>query len=91
MTFTARQQIAAVYPLPEFVAAGGLAAYGPSWSDAFGHVAAAVDRILRGGTPASLAVERSTRVELHISLRAARALKLPVSPALLSRAQRVVQ
>ncbi len=91
VTFTARRQIAAVYPLPEFVDAGGLAAYGPSWSDAFGHVAAAVDRILRGGTPASLAVERSTRVELHISLRAARALKLPVSPALLSRAQRVVQ
>lgn len=91
VTFAARQRIPAVYPLPEFVDAGGLAAYGPSWNDAFGHAAAAVDRILRGGSPASLAVGRSTRVELHVSLRAARALKLPVSPALLSRAQRVVQ
>lgn len=91
VTFAARHKIPAVYPLPEFVDAGGLAAYGPSWRDAFGHVATAVDRILRGGSPAGLAVGRATRFELHVSLRAARALKLPVSPALLSRAQRVVQ
>jgi putative ABC transport system substrate-binding protein len=90
-TFAARNRIPTVFPLPEFVDTGGLAAYGPSWSDAFAHVATAVDRILRGEAPAGLAVERPTRFELHVSLRAARALELPVSPALLSRAQRVVQ
>jgi len=91
VTFAARSHIPAVYPLPEFVDAGGLAAYGPSWSDAFGRVAAHVDRILRGASPGELPIERLARVELHVNLRAARALELAVPPALLSRAQRVVQ
>jgi putative ABC transport system substrate-binding protein len=90
-TFAARNRIPAVYPLPEFVDAGGLAAYGPSWSEAFDRVAVYVDRILRGAAPGELPVERVSRAELHVSLRAARALELPVSPALLARAQRVVQ
>jgi putative ABC transport system substrate-binding protein len=50
-----------------------------------------VDRILRGASPGELSIERPARVELHVNLRAARALELAVPPALLSRAQRVVQ
>lgn len=90
-TFAARNHIPAVYPLPEFVDTGGLAAYGPSWTDAFGRVAAHVDRILRGTPAGDLPLERPSRFELHVNLRAAKVLKLPVSPALLSRAHRVVQ
>jgi putative ABC transport system substrate-binding protein len=90
-TFAARNRIPAVYPLPEFVDAGGLVAYGASWSDAFRRVAGLVDRILRGAAPGELAVERPARFGLHVSLKAARALELHVPPALLARADRVLQ
>ncbi len=90
-TFAARNRIPAMFPLPEFVDAGGLLAYGPSWSDAFRHAAVQVDRILRGARPAELPVKRSSRFELHINLKAARTLELPIPSSLLIRATRVLQ
>lgn len=89
--FAARNRLPAVFPLPEFVDAGGLLAYGGSWSDGFRRVAVLVDRILKGAAPGELPVARSERFELHVNLRAAKALELPLSSALLSRADRVVQ
>ncbi len=89
--FAARHHLPAVYPLPEFVDAGGLLAYGASWSDAFRRAAGLVDRILKGAAPGELPVERPERFELHVNLKAAKALALPLSSALLSRADRVVQ
>ena len=90
-TFAARNRIPAMFPLAEFVDAGGLIAYGPSWSDAFRRAAAQVDRLLRGARPAELPVERPSRFELHINLKAARALELPVPSSLLAKATRVLQ
>lgn len=90
-TFAAQNRIPAMFPLPEFVDAGGLIAYGPSWSDAFRRAAVQVDRILRGARPAELPVERPSRFELHINLKAARALELSVPSSLLARATRVLQ
>ena len=90
-TFAAQNRIPAMFPLPEFVDAGGLIAYGPSWSDAFRRAAVQVDRILRGARPAELPVERPSRFELHINLKAARALELPVPSSLLAKATRVLQ
>ncbi len=90
-TFAARHRLPALYPLPEFVAAGGLAALGPGWATVFDDVAAQVDRILRGADPGALPIVRAEPIELHLSLKAARGLGLPIAPALLERAQRVVQ
>ena len=89
--FAAKHRLPAVYPLAEFVDAGGLLAYGPTWIEAFRRVAGFVDRILRGARPGDLAVERPTRFELVVSLRAAKALGLAIPPSLLTRADRVIQ
>jgi len=90
-TFAAQNRIPAMFPLAEFVDAGGLIAYGPSWSDAFRRAAVQVDRILRGARPGELPVERPSHFELHINLKAARALELPVPSSLLVKATRVLQ
>jgi len=89
--FAAKSRLPAVYPLGEFVDAGGLLAYGPTWTEAFHSVAILVDRILRGARPAELAVERPTRFELLVNLRAAKTLGLAIPSSLLTRADRVIQ
>lgn len=89
--FAARARTPAMFPLPEFVDAGGLLAYGPSWSDAFHRAAFYVDQILKGARPGELPMERPARFELHVNLRAARAFDLPMPSSLLIGATRVLQ
>lgn len=89
--FAASSGLPAVYPLAEFVRAGGLLAYGPTWTEAFRRMAMLVDRILRGRRPVELAVEHPTRLELLVNLRAAKALGLAIPASLLTRADRVIQ
>ena len=89
--FAAKSRLPAVYPLGEFVDAGGLLAYGPTWTEAFHSVAIFVDRILRGARPAELAVQRPTRFELLVNLRAAKTLGLALPSSLLTQADRVIQ
>jgi putative ABC transport system substrate-binding protein len=70
---------------------GALLSYGPIWEDLYRRSASFVDRILRGANPAEMPVEQPTRFELAISLRAARALGLTLPPALLNRADQVIE
>jgi putative ABC transport system substrate-binding protein len=88
----ARQyQLPDIYALAEFVAAGGLVSYGLDWDDQFRRAAGYVDQILRGTKPADLPVQASTKFELTINMKTAKALGLTVPPSLLARANEVIE
>lgn len=86
----ARRRLPAVYPYRYFSTDGGLVAYGPDQIDQWRGAARYVDRILRGERPENLPVQTPTRFELVINLKAARALGISISAALLARADHVV-
>lgn len=90
-------ELAAHYRVPtlhgwrDFVAEGGLMSYGPDIEVLVRGAARHVDRILRGAKPAELPVEQPTRLLLSINLKAAAALEMTFSPAILLSADEVVE
>jgi putative ABC transport system substrate-binding protein len=88
---TARTKLPTVYFERSFVTAGGLASYGANETDQYRLAAGYVDRILRGEKPADLPVQAPTKYELIINLKAAKALGLAISPALLATADVVIE
>jgi putative ABC transport system substrate-binding protein len=86
-----RHNLPAVYPFRYFVAAGGLICYGPDYLDQYRRAAAYVDRILKGEKAADLPVQAPTKYELAINLRTAKTLGLKVPPALIARADEVIE
>ena len=91
LEFAAMSRLPAIYGLREFVDAGGLMSYGTDRRDLYRRAATYVHRILAGASPATLPVEPPARFELAINLKTARALGLTIPPALLRRADHIVQ
>jgi len=90
MDFGTKQRLPVVPVHPELVEAGGLMSYGASYPGMHRRAAYFVDRILKGAKPADLPVERPSKFELTVNLKAAKALGLKMPPSLLLRADQVI-
>jgi len=87
----ARHSVPCIGANREFVIGGGLISYGGDILDAYRVTGGYVGRILRGEKPADLPVQQATKIELRISLKAAKALGLTVPLTLLGRADEVIE
>jgi putative ABC transport system substrate-binding protein len=86
-----QHSLPAIYQYRVFTAAGGLISYGASLTDAFQLAGVYTGRILNGEKPADLPVQQSTKVELTINLKTAKALGLTMPPSLLVAADEVIE
>ena len=86
-----KSRLPALYVRPEFVRAGGLISYGPDWGQMYRIAADYVDRILKGAKPTELPVQQPTTLKLLFNLSAAKAIGLNVPPALIARADEVIE
>jgi putative tryptophan/tyrosine transport system substrate-binding protein len=84
-------QLPAIYQWPEIAEAGGLAAYGPRYAEVYRQLARQLVKIFRGAKPGDIPVEQPDKFELVINLQTAKAIALQVPPALLGRADGVIE
>jgi putative tryptophan/tyrosine transport system substrate-binding protein len=91
LDLAARNRLPAMYTTRDWAEAGGLMAYGPSFTDNFRRAATFVDKMLKGAKAADLPVEQPTKFELVINLKTAKALGLTIPQSVVLRADQVIE
>lgn len=91
MAFARSARLPAIYPLRDFVEAGGLMSYSTKADEVYRSVARYIDKILKGAKPADLPVEEPREIELVINMKTAKALGLTIPQSVLLRATEVLQ
>jgi putative ABC transport system substrate-binding protein len=91
VALAASNQIPAVYQFSAYVELGGLASYGANLTMMGKQTAQYAARILQGAKPAELPVEQPVSFELSVNLKTAAALGLTISPAVIARADKVIE
>ena len=89
--FARQQRLPSIAGWKPFTQAGFLVSYGPVLGDSFARLAFFVDKILKGTKPANIPVEQPTRFEMIVNLKTAQALSITIPPALLARADEVIE
>jgi putative tryptophan/tyrosine transport system substrate-binding protein len=87
----AQHRLPAMYGWREFAEDGGLMSYGPNVGTMLRRAATFVDRVIKGANPAEMPIEQPTRFELVVNLKTASALGLDLPPALMTRADEVIE
>ena len=87
----ARRRLPTIYPVRDYVDAGGLMVYAPDFDVIWRRAANYVDKILKGAKPADLPIEQPTQYQLIVNLKTARALGLTIPESILLRADEVVR
>jgi len=86
-----RSKVPAMFPHDDFVEAGGLMSYGPSFTDNYRRAAGYVDKIFKGAKPGDLPIEQPVKFELVLNLKTAKAMGLRFPQSFLVRADRVIE
>ncbi|MGH8704983.1 MAG: ABC transporter substrate-binding protein, partial [Burkholderiales bacterium] len=89
--FALKHRLPSAFAIDEFVEAGGLLSYGPTWTDMLARTFDYVDRIFRGAKPSELPIEQPSKYEIVLNLRTAKAIGVKVPQSLLLRADRVIE
>ena len=91
LDFARKHRLPVIYAAREYVEGGGLISYGVSYPHLYYRAASYVDRILKGANPGDLPIEKPTKMNLVINVRAATALGIPIPSKLLLRADELIR